>query len=313
MIPFIITLSCVFATILVALLIGARYAYNSAFSSKGSAAPVSGYFKKSGSLVPLKEKIDSLSTKLTEDEFEEIYITAYDSISLYARYYHVKDEAPVQIFMHGYKGNPDRSMCGSYVIARSLGHNVLVVDQRGCRKSGGKAVTFGVKERLDAASWVNYICNRFGNVPIFLVGISLGGASVLMASDLSLPKNVVGIIADCPFSSPKKILKKVCCEHGVPKPLYPIVTLGAILFAHFNPNKYSATESVKNTNIPILLLHGKKDGFVPFSMAEEIYHACGGEKYLYEFDEADHAVCYMVDSKKYTTAVTDFTEKCLKS
>ena len=52
---------------------------------------------------------------------------------------------------------------------------------------------------------------RFGkDKSIFLFGISMGGGTVLMASGQRLPRNVKGIVADCPFNSPKDIIKHVC-------------------------------------------------------------------------------------------------------
>ena len=310
MISLIIFLSAL-AAVLVFTLGASYYAYRSAFYARGSKAHVSGYFKKSGSLVPLEEDIRAHTRSLEADTYEDVYITAYDGTRLHARYYHTEDGAPVQIYMHGYKGNPFRSMSGLYKIAKELGHNVLIADQRGCGKSSGRAVTFGIKERRDTVSWVEYAKSRF-NTDIFLVGISLGGASVLMANDGTLPPCVKGVIADCPFSSPVDILKKVCSDHGMPKIFFPFVVLGAILFAHFNPYSQRADKAVKGANVPILILHGEKDGFVPIEMAEEIYDACASKKYIYRFPGADHAVCYFVDKERYNKAVGDFTGECLK-
>lgn len=310
MIGLIISLS-IFAVIVLFILCASFYAYRSAFYAKGSKAHVSGYFQKSGSLVSVEEKIQALTTALLDEKYEDVWIKSHDGLDLHARYYHMADGAPVQIFMHGYKGNPFRSMSGLYKIAKELCHNVLIVDQRGCGESQGKVITFGVKEKYDVLSWIDFVKSKFGSVHIFLVGISLGGASVLMANNGILPKNVVGVIADCPFSSPVGILKKVCRDHGVPRIFFPFVILGAIIFGKFNPYSDSATKAVKTANVPILILHGEKDGFVPISMANEIYISCKGEKYIYHFAEADHAICYMTDTERYTFAVKEFTKNCL--
>lgn len=286
------------------------YAYKSAFWSRGNASQVREYFKKSDFL-PLEEKISTLTSFLENDQYENVYIRSYDGLKLHARYYQIKEGAPIQIFMHGYKGNPVRSMCGIYKIAKDNSHNVLLVDQRGCRESEGKAVTFGIKEKRDCLSWVEYISKRFPQSPIFLVGISLGGASVLMANRKTLPDSVVGVVADCPFTSPVEILKKVFYDKKIPKIFFPFIISGAILFAHFNPYSDTATKAVREAKVPILLLHGEKDGFVPISMSEEIYSACTSEKYIYRVKNADHALCSMVDYDGYERATTEFLQKCL--
>lgn len=215
--------------------------------------------------------------------------------------------------MHGYKGNANRDMCGAHMLARQLNHNILLIHQRGCGNSKGKTITFGVKERYDAFAWIEYAVSRFGNIPIFLVGVSMGGAVALMATDMDLPSNVVGAIADCPYSSPKAIIKKVCKDRKMPDFIYPIVTVGAFIYGRFNPNKEGAVKSVKNAKIPILILHGEKDSFVPCHMAQEIYDRATGEKYLYTFESADHGTSYMSDPEKYEHAYLDFINKCLNN
>ena len=290
---------------------GGLYAYNQAFYAKGGKKNISGYFEKNTCYQRLKDVVDDLIKNMENDKYEDVYIKSYDGTRLYARYYHTKDNAPVHIMLHGYKGNALRDMCGGYRLARDMGHNVLVVDHRGCGKSCGRTITFGIKERRDALCWINYICSRFGDVPIFMVGVSMGAATSLMVTDMDIPKNVVGVIADCPYSSPKEVITKVCRDMGMPRFIYAFVVLGAMLYGGFLPNSASAVKSVQNSKVPILILHGDADAFVPFSMAEAIYKSATSEKYLYSFEGADHGMSYMVDPEKYTAAVNEFAQKCL--
>ena len=303
----------VIGIIALALLLGGLYAYKEAFYAKGSKRNVSGYFEKNERYQSSKDEINSLVCQLDLFNSEEVNIKAYDGAMLYARYYHIADKAPLQILVHGYKGSAKRDMCGAHKLARSQGHNILLIDQRGNGKSGGKSITFGVKERCDLLSWINYASSRFGDIPIFLVGVSMGGATVLMATDMDLPENVVGVMADCPFSSPKAIIKKVCKDRGMPECIYPFVTIGALLYGHFNPNKEEAVKSVKNSRVPILILHGKKDSFVPYEMAKEIYDSAKCEKEIHIFDDADHGMSYMTDPEKYEELVNSFVKKCLNN
>ena len=139
--------------------------------------------------------------------YEKVMTTSRDGITLAGRYYHVKDGAPVSIIFHGYRSNIGTDCNGGYYLSVKNGYNVLVVYQRAHRESGGKTITFGVKERFDCLDWIAYVNERFGeNTPIFLMGLSMGAATVLMAAGLDLPSNVKGIMADCGFSSPKEIL-----------------------------------------------------------------------------------------------------------
>jgi len=169
--------------------------------------------------------------------FEPVQVVAYDGKLLFGRYYHAKDDAPLHIQFHGYRGTAMRDFCGGNKLARELGHNTLVVDQRSHGKSQGHSICFGIKERFDCISWINYACCRFGDeTPIILSGVSMGASTVLMASELEdLPSNVKGIIADCPFSSPVKIIQKVCADKKYPVRLtWPFIVLAAKLFGRFD-------------------------------------------------------------------------------
>lgn len=80
---------------------------------------------------------------------------------------------------------------GGYTLCTALGYNVLLPDQRAHGYSGGHTITMGVKERYDARDWTVWARSRFGpEVPIFLMGVSMGAATVLLAAGLNLPDNV---------------------------------------------------------------------------------------------------------------------------
>ena len=248
--------------------------------------------------------------------FEPISIFAYDGTRLFARYYHVRDGAPLQIQFHGYRGTALRDFRGGNKLARESGQNTLVVNQRAHGRSGGTAITFGIRERLDCLSWVEYANERFGSqTPIFLSGVSMGAATVLMDSELELLANVVGIIADCPYSSPEAIIRKVCHEdmHLPPALAMPFVRLGARLFGHFDLKESSAVQAVGNTTIPVLLLHGEDDRFVPCDMSWNIFDACTGGKTRITFPSAGHGLSYIVDTERYSEAVSQFVDQCLQN
>ena len=244
--------------------------------------------------------------------FEQLCITARDGVHLAARYYHFKDGAPVQILFHGYRGSSVREYsCGNQMAAQ-LGYNSLVVDERAHGKSGDHTISFGIRERYDCVDWAKYARNRFGaQTPIILSGVSMGAATVLMASELDLPENVVAITADCPYSSPGAIIRKVCRDGRMPAFLiYPFVALGALLFGKFRIWESSPVKAVRNTQIPILLIHGADDRFVPCAMSRRIYDACSGPKQLEVFPDAGPGLSYLINTPRYRLIVRSFLQKC---
>lgn len=262
----------------------------------------------------VRKEIERCVNNMLDRPFEPVTITTFDGQKLYARYYHVADGAPLQIQFHGYKSSAVLDFCGGSLYAGKIGHNALVVDQRSHGRSEGKAITFGILERKDVLCWIDYARSRFGNdVRIILAGLSMGAATVLMSADQNLPANVVGIMADCPYSAPDAIIKKVCrVEMHLPvKPIYPFIKLGARLFAGFNLEESSPVAAVKNTPVPILLLHGTGDRFVPYEMSHEIHAANPKMITLVTIPEAGHGLCYMTEPAMYEEAMQEFFKKIL--
>lgn len=270
------------------------------------------HFPKGSDFECAKESMSGLIKALENTPCEDVEITSFDGLKLRGRYYHYKDGAPVQIQFHGYRGTAFRDLCGGSQMARDLGFNTILVDQRAHGKSEGTTITFGANERFDCLSWINYAIKRFGDdVVIYISGVSMGATTVLMASGLDLPSNVKGVFADCPFSSPEAIIKKTCRDMGVsPKIAFPFLRLGARLFGRFNVRSADAIEAVKSAKIPILLIHGDTDTIVPCEMSKEIYES-NPDKITFEvFPNAGHGMSYIVDTDRYLKLLHEFFDKC---
>lgn len=248
----------------------------------------------------IMEKIDS----------ESVTITSFDGCKLHGRYYHMSDDAPLEILFHGYRSCAFRDCSGGHALSRKMGFNALVVDQRAHGESSGRTISFGIKEHRDCLYWIQYCNARFGtDKPIILSGLSMGAATVLMATDLSLPENVSCIIADSPYSAPSEIIEKVCADLHYPVALCrPFIHLGALLFGHFRLNALTAKDAVRNTKVPILLIHGEEDRLVPCSMSSEIAKCCASDVRIETFPEAGHGLSYMVDPLRYECVVFDFLQ-----
>ena len=248
-------------------------------------------------------------TKIMESEScQTVEIRSHDGLRLVGRYYHTHDHAPLQIMFHGYRSHASRDCSGGYMLAKKMGFNVLVVDQRAHRQSAGITISFGIMERKDCLNWIRYAQERFGEeTHIILSGLSMGAATVLMSASLSLPRQVVAIMADCPYSSPGGIIRKVCRDLKFPdKLIYPLVRLSARIYGGFSLEETSAKDAVSHTEIPILLIHGEEDSFVPCKMSEEIYAQCSKHAQLHIFPGAGHGLCYMVDPVRYELITISF-------
>ena len=238
---------------------------------------------------------------------EDASIVSRDGLTLRGKYYEYAPGAVIELMMHGYRGNSERDMCGGVQRCFSLGRSALVVDQRAGGRSDGHTITFGIKEHEDCLRWVDYLIDKFGkDVRIILTGISMGASTVLMAGGRDLPENVIGIIADCGYSSPKEIIQKVMRQLHLPVTLlYPFVRMGAQLFGGFDPEAYSCTEAMKTCTVPVFFTHGEDDNFVPHEMSVKNFDACTAPKKLLSVPKAGHGLCYIIDPEGYCQALRE--------
>lgn len=297
--------------LILAVLGGAYYAYRVAFYASGKRSDDPYDIPAGEQYEPYEPLMRSLIGELDALEYERVYTTSHDGLKLAARYYHVQDGAPVKLEFHGYRSPAVRDFCGGNEIGRDAGWNILLVDQRAHGKSEGNTITFGIRERYDCLTWIDYVIRRFGpDTEMLLSGVSMGAATVLMATELPLPENVKGVVADCPFSSPVEIIKKVCGDMKLPPDLmYPFLWLGALIFGHFRLDEASAVEAVKKSRVPVLIVHGEDDRFVPCEMSREIYEACASKKRLLTVPDAAHGLSYLVDMERYKTEAQEFARE----
>ena len=301
-------LLCAVAAIL---LMGGYYTYRIAFYSPKKGRDKISTFA-SHKYDPYRKEINRLFCQLSDRPYEEVSIVSFDGLTLFGRYYHVKDGAPLDIGFHGYRSSALTDFAGGSELSFSMGHNLLLVDERAHGRSEGRTIAFGIQERWDADSWVRYAVERFGaDTEIILYGVSMGAATVLMAAGLDLPENVKGIIADCPYSSPKDIIRKVAKDMHMPDRLsWPFVKIGGRVYGGFDLDETDAARAVRQARIPILIIHGESDSFVPCEMSDIVSEnpalitRC-------TFPGADHGFSYLVDTPRYRKIVTDFVEKAL--
>ena len=246
--------------------------------------------------------------RLRSHPHEIFTILSEDGIALSGRYFEYAPGAPMEIMFHGYRGSADRDLCVGMDRAFALGHSCLIVDQRTTGGSGGKVITFGIKEHRDCLCWVDFAVEHFGpDVRIILTGISMGAATVLMAAGEVLPANVVGVLADCGYTSAKDIICKICRQLKLPpRLLYPLIRLGGILFGGVDLEENAPIRAVKRIRVPVIFAHGEEDTLVPCSMSWENYEACTAPKAIFTAPGAGHGLCYLATGEEYIRNLREF-------
>ena len=247
--------------------------------------------------------------KLLRSVYEDVEITAFDGIKLVGHYKKTEGAERTVICFHGWRSTWAKDFGGISDFLESNGCNVLYVEQRGQNNSGGDHMGFGLLERYDCLSWVNRVVSFGDGLPIYLSGISMGAATVMMAAGLELPDQVHGIVADCGYTSPDAIWKYVTEKNlHLPYTGFRRKVIEDLCRRKLNSesSRYSCADALAKAKVPVLFIHGSSDHLVPVRMSYENYLACASPKRLLIVPGAEHGMSYLIETEKYQQAVLDF-------
>lgn len=229
-----------------------------------------------------------------QEQRKQLYILTRDKIRLNGWYLPAEGESKGRVvLMHDYRTPAGVNFAGALRAYHEKGFDVLLCDERAHGESFGKYICFGARERYDCKLWVECMNKLYGDdKPTYLHGVGMGGTAVLMTAGLKLPHNVVGVIAEGAYTSPFAVVKKLMKKaHAPGKFLLGFFDFWCRGMAGYKLKGASTQAALRETKLPVLLLHGKEDSMAPFAMAEANYEACGGEKQLIAVPGAEHGVC----------------------
>lgn len=259
------------------------------------------------------ENIVAANQWLNDHNAQDVYITSKDGLNLHGLWVPAENPKGTILLAHGYRSTMLVDFGFAFDFYHNYGLNLLIPEQRSHGKSEGRYITFGVKESADMQQWLAFHNQQFGSDPVILSGLSMGASTVMYLADEKLPNNVRGIIADCGFTSPKDILSFVFKRviHLPAAPTMWATDLFARLFAGFSLSEKDTRVTLSKNTLPILMVHGTADGFVPCEMTREAYAVCSGPKQLLLVEGADHGVSFLMDRERYTSMILDFLKQNL--
>ena len=241
---------------------------------------------------------------------ESLETRTRDGLRLLAWYLPGLRDAAV-VVSGGHRGRPGDVLGVSAALQRA-GFHVVVYGWRGTPGSDPAAHTLGVFERRDLQAAVDAVEARLGDVPVGLLGYSLGGAvSLVEAAD---DPRVKAVCADSAFSDPAAVLadgvERVLRIPGavLTAPVAAVVAwrTGARL-ADFSPLNAVGRIAPR----PLLIIHGEADQAVPLRHARSLYAAAGEPRELWVVPHAGHVGAYFVDRDAYLQRVLSFFDHAL--
>ncbi len=256
--------------------------------------------------------LDKYIDWLNQQTFEQMETTSQDGLKLKAMFLPADSKSDkVLIAIHGYRSYNIREYANYLKFYHELGFHILLPDNRAHGESEGKYIGFGWLDRLDCIQWIHYMKKYFHqDLQIVLHGISMGSATVLMASGEDLPDDVKCIISDCGFTSVLDEFKHELHDHKIVSTLLiPTATLLSKKRVGYSFKEASTIEQVKKSRTPTLFIHGDQDDFVPTYMVYDLYNACQADKDLLIVEGAKHAESFIVNQELCEKTIIDFMQQ----
>ena len=244
---------------------------------------------------------------------KEVFITSNDGLKLCALWIPAENARGTILLAHGYRSTMLVDFGGVMDFYHNLGLNLLIPYQRSHGKSEGKYITFGVLESKDMLRWVDFHNSSLACCPMILSGLSMGASTVMYMLDQTLPANVVAAIVDCGFTSPAEIIGKVFHDvtHVRGSFFVRIADIYARIFAKFSLYEKDSRMTLKYNSLPILMVHGKADDFVPSYMSEQAFACAGGKKHLLLAEDAGHGLSFLRSREEYISLIHEILDTTL--
>lgn len=257
---------------------------------------------------PLNLKLAKSQVWFKKQNLESVSIQSFDNLKLQGYTLRHENNHKWVILAHGYKSSI-KSMYYSAKTFYEEGYNILFFDQRSHGDSEGKYIGMGWLEQHDLERWINYVVSIDVDSSIVLYGVSMGGATVMMATGLELPNNVKCAIEDCGYTSLHDIFSdQAHKKYGLKNTkvflgMYKIIKdkLG------FNVHDASSLKQLNKSKTPTLFIHGDDDKFVPYTMVYHNLDACNAKKELFITPNLGHALSAL--DERYFPTIFNFINK----
>ncbi len=236
-------------------------------------------------------------------EYEKVEFKTQDKVTLRGWFVKNKKSKKAIIICHGYPADKTTVLPMTWYLAKK--YNLLYFDFRSFGESKGRYTTIGFHEQKDFRAAVDYLKRR-GFKSMGAIGFSLGAATILMEN------GVKAVVADSPYSSLYKMLKRTYAPFiGIIKmPFVWLTELLAYIFFGINIRKVSPAKSAAKIKEPILYIHGTNDSQIPHSDSVLLDKVSPNSK-LWLVPNTDHCLAHHDYPKEYEKKVLGFFTKHL--
>jgi dipeptidyl aminopeptidase/acylaminoacyl peptidase len=201
--------------------------------------------------------------------YEDVSFRTADGLTLRGWYIpSAKTTAKTLVLLHGYPADKGNILPPLAFLHADF--NLLLFDFRYLGASEGSYSTAGAKEIEDLLAAIQFLKSR-GIKEVGVWGFSMGGAVALMAIEKA--PEIKAVVSESSYASLAEMALQLFTIPLINYPLAYLVRFWANLFLKIDLRDVSPAERVRNTTVPILLIHSSADAVIPFSHAQLLQQA----------------------------------------
>ena len=215
------------------------------------------------------------------------------------------DARAAVLLLHGVRANRLAMLDRARWLARQR-FQVLLVDFQAHGESPGEHITMGQLEAEDAAAGVRELRRRYADLPVAVIGSSLGGAAALLADyDVAPPDAMVleAVFADLETAAANRLERKF---GQLGRVLTPLLMKPFEWYFGMDADDISPAVAAGAHAAPMLIVQGAEDERARPSEARMIHAHAGGPKELWIIDGAAHVDLHRFAGEAYERRVLDF-------
>lgn len=213
------------------------------------------------------------------------------------------------MLLHGVRG--DRNvMLPRARFLHQLGYTVLLFDFQAHGESLGDSITFGWLESQDVVAAAHYLHTRMPEAPLGAIGISMGGAALLLANQ-ALHLN--GVVLESVYPTIEEATADRLRHHlgALGAALTPLLTTQLQWRLHISLSQLHPIDHIAALQTPLLLLHGDQDHHTTLAEAQRLFSSASEPKEMWVVNGAGHVDLYNYVPDLYRTKIADFFARTL--
>jgi len=215
------------------------------------------------------------------------------------------------LLLHGVRSNR-REMIGRARFLRNAGYSVLMIDMQAHGETPGSHITFGYRESGDVRRALEYLRARVSGRPVGVIGVSLGGAAILLGD---APVSADAVVLEAVYSTIQRAIENRLAIRLGPLggPLTPLLLWQLELRFDFSRNDLSPLLAITKLKSPVMIIAGSNDRHTQISESKDLFLHAPEPKSLWAVDGAEHQNFHRYAPQVYERRVLKFFCKYLRN